>query len=483
MHTSSVRPRGGRAVAVAVIATGVALGLVSGPTPANSGTATPSPAAYPHDVGDPNAVVAWNQYAGDAAIAACLAPGNNPLFESRMYAMSQLAVHDALNAIKPRSQPYAFHGRAEAGASPDAAVAAAARDTLTAVIADLPPELGAACVADGQASVEASYAASLSGIPDGSAKTRGVRVGQSAAAALVSARAEDGSDTPMVVADYPQGTEPGQWRFTPGTGFAFVPGWGEVDTFALRANDQFRPGRPYPLTSSAYARDVNEVKLLGGDAVTTPSARTPQQTETALFWLESSPLAWNRIGRELAVQRHLNPWRSARLFGLLNAAMADGYVASFHTKFDVYRFWRPVTAIQLADTDGNPATVPDPTWTPLVTTPPIPDHESAHAVEGAAAAAVFRRFFGTNRLSFTACSLTLPGERSCTGADPVLRSYRSPSEAAAENGLSRILVGFHFRRAVDVGLRHGTAIGRWTSQRLLKPVQSRDPSARLRSRW
>ena len=255
-----------------------------------------------------------------------------------------------------------------------------------------------------------------------------------------------------------------------GTGFAFEPGWGSVETFALRSSDQFPPAPPFSLTSAAYARDVNEIQRLGGDGVTTPSQRTQRQTETALFWLESSPLAWNRIARTLAVREDLGLWSSARLFGLLDAALADGYIASFHTKFDVVRFWRPVTAIQLADTDGNPATSPDPTWTPLATTPPIPDHESAHAVQGAAAAAVFDEFFGTDRLPFATCSYTLAPENSCTGTDPVVRRYRSPSEAAAENGLSRILVGFHFRRAVDVGLQHGTAIGRWTATRLLKPI-------------
>ena len=358
-----------------------------------------------------------------------------------------------------------------AGASPEAAVAAAARGALGAIIADLPPELGAECASDGRASVEASYAASLDAIPDSAAKTRGVRIGRRAAAALLETRADDGSDTAMVVADYPQGTEPGEWRFTPGTDFAFAPGWGGVDPFALRAAAQFPAAPPYPVTSAAYARDLDEVRRLGGDGVSTPTSRTPRQTETAQFWLESSPLAWNRIGRTLAVQKDLGLWRSARLFGLLDAALADGYIASFHTKFDVHRFWRPVTAIRLADTDGNPATGADPSWTPLVTTPPIPDHESAHAVEGAAAAAVFRRFFATDRLPFTACSYTVAPQNSCTGADPILRRYRSPSRAAAQNGESRVLVGFHFRRAVDVGLRRGAAIGRWTSTRLLQPVR------------
>ena len=456
---------------VMAVATGVALNLAAAPAPASRSAATPTPGASARDWREVNAVVAWNEHAGDAALASCLAPGNHPPFEARMYAITQLAVHDALNAIKRKSRPYAFHGRAAAGASPKAAVASAASTALRAIIADLPPELGAGCVTDGRASVEASYAASLDEIPDGTAKTRGVRVGRRAAARLLRTRADDGSDTAMVVADYPQGTEPGQWRFTPGTDFAFAPGWGAVDPFALRAADQFPAAPPYPLTSAAYARDVDEVQSLGGDGVSTPTARTPRQTETAHFWLESSPLAWNRIGRTLAVKKDLGLWRSARLFGLLDAALADGYIASFHTKFDVYRFWRPVTAIRLADTDGNPATGADPTWTPLVTTPPVPDHESAHAVQGAAAAAVFRRFFATDRLPFTACSYTLAPESSCTGADPVLRRYRSPSRAAAQNGESRVLVGFHFRRAVDVGLRHGKNIGRWTSSRLLKPVR------------
>jgi hypothetical protein len=157
---------------------------------------------------------------------------------------------------------------------------------------------------------------------------------------------------------------------------------------------QFRPGPPYALTSPQYAADLNEIKALGGDGVTTPSARTARQTETALFWLESSPLAWNRIARSLSDGRRLDAWESARLFGLLNMAMADGYVSSFDTKYH-YRYWRPVTAIRAAGGDGNPATTADPTWTPLAITPPIPDYDSAHAVEGGAAAQAFREFFGT----------------------------------------------------------------------------------------
>ena len=150
-------------------------------------------------------------------------------------------------------------------------------------------------------------------------------------------------------------------------------------------------------------------------------------------------------------------------------ALADGYIGSFETKY-LYNFWRPVTAIQLAATDGNPDTLADPNWTPLVTTPPIPDHDSAHSVEGGAGAAVMRRFFGTDQISFETCSLTLPAGSTCTDASPVTRSFSSLSQAARENALSRIYVGFHFRNAVNDGVEHGRRIGNFAVSRFLRPV-------------
>ena len=201
-------------------------------------------------------------------------------------------------------------------------------------------------------------------------------------------RSVDGYDTPLVDPNYQEGAAPGEYRYTPGTPFAFVPGLGEdLTPFVLEDGSQFRPGPPYSLTSGKYAADVNEIQHLGGDDVTTPSDRTADQTEIALFWVESSPLAWNRIARTVADAEGLDPWESARLFGLLNLAMVDGYIGSFEAKYH-YRFWRPVTAIRLADIDGNPATTADPTWTPLLENPPIPEYDSGHAVEGGAAAEV-----------------------------------------------------------------------------------------------
>ena len=417
-----------------------------------------------------NAVTDWNANAGEAAIAACISPVENPLHESRLYAATHIAVHDAVNAIDRRSQPYAFDARAKRGTSADAAVAAAARDVLVVLLSQIPAPFPPECGAAGVASVEADYAAALAAIPDGRAKRRGIEVGQAAAAAILELRDADGSDTPLVATDYPQGTDPGEYRFTPGTPFAFAPGWADVTPFVLRNSSQFRPGPPYEVTTRKYTADFAEVKRLGGDDITTPSERTAEQTEIAQFWVESSPLQWNRIARTVSARTRLDLWEQARLFGLLNMALADGYVGSFDTKYH-YNYWRPVTAIQNADTDGNPNTRGDPTWTPLVTTPPIPDYDSAHSVEGGAAAKVFKRFFGTDRISFKTCSLTLPTGSTCADPTPVLRRYSGFSEAAEENGLSRILVGFHFRKAVEEGIEHGRKIANRAVDRFLQPTR------------
>ena len=268
-----------------------------------------------------------------------------------------------------------------------------------------------------------------------------------------------------MVPDFPQGDTPGAWRFTPGVPFAFAPDWGRVRPFGLTSADQFAVPGPLALTSSRYARDLNEVKALGGDGLTTASGRSADQTEIALFWLESSPTMWNRVARQLAVSHRLNGWQQAQLLGQLSVALADGYIATFAKKYREL-FWRPVTAIQQADRDGNPGTQPDPTWTPLRTTPPIPDHDSGHAVEGGAGAGVLRAFFGTDRLRFAVCSDSLP-DRACGSSDPRLRRFTSVTRAARENAASRVYVGFHFRYATEVGTRHGLAIGTWAATHTL----------------
>jgi hypothetical protein len=415
-------------------------------------------------------VITWNENAAKAATAACLHLSGNGLAESRMYAMVHVAIHDAANAIDRRSRPYAFDGEAGNPASPDAAVAAAARDVLVSVISTLPesPE----CRANGLADANASYAASLAAIPDGPAKANGVAVGQAAAAAIIALRANDGSNAPLLDFNYPQGTEPGEWRFTPDFpfAFAFAPNWGKVTPFVLRRSSQFRPQAPYHLAGRKYADDYNEIKLLGGDDITTPSIRTPDQTEIGLFWLESSPLAWNRLARVLSVSASLDSWENARLFGLLNLAMADGYIASWASKYH-YNFWRPITAIRLGDTDGNPDTHGVADWTPLQFTYPMPDHDSGHAVQGGVAAEILKQVFGTDHVSFTACSTTVGPSGRCGDPAPVIRSYSSFSQAAEENAVSRIYIGIHFRRAVEQGVRHGRKIADYAVHQHLKPVR------------
>jgi len=468
IHTLS-RPQIGTALVLALAAS--ALLPVTGMAQAASAGIVGDRHGPPHSRS--NAVVDWNATATQAAVTAGLSPDLDPLAESRLYAITAVAVHDALNAVDRRYRPYLPGDRhVRRGASPEAAVAAAARDVLVPGLDALRPELSdQQAVTNAIASVQAAYTTALAAIPDGPAERLGVEVGQDAAAAIQDVRKTDHSSEVIVFdSNYPQGTEPGQWRFTPDRPFAFAPKWGSVTPFVLRNNQQFAPSGPYPLTSPKYAADLNEIKRLGGDA-RTGSQRTPEQTQIARFWVGSSPYQWNNIARNLATDHHLDLWDSARLFGLLGMAMADGYTSSFATKFTV-KFWRPVTAIRLADSDGNPATSSDPTWNPLVTTPPIPDYDSAHAVEGSAAAAVFTRFFGNDKVRFSVCSLTLPDTQNrCGGSAPVVRHFSGFAQAAAENGESRILVGFHFRKAVSDGLGRGTKIGNRAASLFLGPAR------------
>jgi hypothetical protein len=423
--------------------------------------------AFAAPAGD--AVTVWNAHAGVAATAACLAPLDNPLHESRIYAMMHVAIHDAVNAIDRRSRPYAFDAQAEAGASPEAAVAAAARDVLVALIAQLPLELHTqACIDAGVATVQAAYTAALAAIPDDQGKAHGIAVGQAAAAAILHLRADDGAVGPFLNTKCPQDTEPGEYRCTPGTPFIVFEGWEDVTPFVLKDSSQFRPGPPYAVDKKRYTADYNEVKSLGGDEVT--SARTADQTEIALVWWESSPLKWNRIARTVSADRGLDLWENARLFGLLNLALADGYIAMVDSK-NHYKYWRPITAIQTGDTDGNPDTIGDPAWTPLRPTPPNQDYVSGHAIEGGAGAEVLKQFFGTDEISFQDCGAALPAGSSCSDPAPVLRWYTSFSQAAAENAFSRILIGFHFRKSVEEGTEYGRKIGRRAANLYLRPVR------------
>ena len=354
---------------------------------------------------------------------------------------------------------YVFDASVDPWASRDAAVAAAARNVLVPLIEQIPAPFPPECLQAGLASVEADYATAIGAIRKGAAKTRGIRLGRAAAAAILALRARDGSDTALLDFDYPQGTEPGEYRFTPGFNFVFAPGWADVTPFVLERSSQFRPNPPYRLRSKKYTADFNEVKALGSDDISTPSARTPDQTEIALFWLESSPLQWNRIARTASASARLDAWENARLFGLLNLALADGYISSFEAKRH-FNFWRPVTAIQLADSDGNAKTIGVANWTPLAPTPPITDHDSGHSVQGGAAAEVLKRFFGTDHVSFSTCSLTLP-ESTCDSAVrcvvPTRASRRRPTRTDSHGFWSDFTSGTPSKKASSMAGRSAGA--------------------------
>jgi hypothetical protein len=453
-----------RAILIAALVAGVIAQLPRATAPQNR-TATGAPAG-----GD--AVILWNARAGEAAMKACIAPLDDPFHESRMYAMMHIAIHDALNAIDRRFQPYAFDKRVETGASPEAAVAAAARDVMVPLLGQLPRELPfitQACIDAAVASVEAAYTAALAALPDAPAKAQGIAAGQAAAAAILARRAADGAVGPFLNTSCPQDTSPGKYQCTPGAPFVAFEVWAKVTPFVLQDNTQFRPGPPYAVTEKAYTADYNEVKSLGGDGSTTPSARTADQTEIAYFWWESSPLKWSRIGRIVAASAGLNPWQNARLFTLLNMALADGYIAMCATK-NHYSYWRPVTAIHAGETDGNPDTAGDPAWTPLRLTPANQDYASGHSIEGGVGAEVLKQVLGNDGISFRDCGVKLPAGSACGDPSPVLRSYSSFSQAATENALSRILIGFHFRKSIEEGTAYGRKIGERAATNYLRPI-------------
>src|SRR6266446_1634186 len=419
-----------------------------------------------------DSVIVWNAHAGDAAMKACIAPLDDPFHESRMYAMMHIAIHDALNAIDRRFQPYSFDKRVEPGASPEAAVAAAARDVLVPLLGQLPRELPfitQACIEAAVASVETAYTAALAALPDAPAKVQGIAAGQAAAAAILARRAADGPAGPFLNSSCPKDTPPGKYQCTPGTNFIAFEVWEKVTPFVLQDSTQFRPGPPYAVTEKAYTADFNEVKMLGGDGVTTPSARTPDQTQIAFFWWESSPLKWSRIARTVSANSGFSPWQNARLFALLNMALADGYVAMSATK-NHYSYWRPVTAIQAGETDGNPDTTGDRSWTPLRPTPANQDYASGHSIEGGGGAEVLKQVFGTDGVSFQDCGVKLPAGSACGDPSPVLRSFFFNDTATTENAFSRILIGFHFRKSIEEGTQYGRKIGERAAANYLRPV-------------
>jgi len=386
---------------------------------------------------------------------------------ARAGAIMHAAIYDAVNSIAPSThKPYVVSVSAAPTASIEAAVAQAAHDTLTASFPTTTVPLA----------TRLSQAINM--LPPGADVPGGKAVGRAAAAAMLAERRNDGADDDS---PYMPGMLPGQWRPT-GSGPGATPNWGNLRPFAIPFGQSFRPSRPggYAsrtdlLQSSEYAAHFNDVKLLGKHDST---VRTPEQTQIAYFWANDldgtskPPGQLFTITKIVSAQKGLNLVQNARLFALVGLAMADATIVAWDAKYDTYLdLWRPETAIKEAHRDNNPATAKDPNWKPLSNdpntgvhfSPPFPAYISGHATLGASHAAIMRLYFGTDNVTFTA-----------TTEDPnakgVTRTFNSFTEAALEDGRSRIYLGVHFGFDNTSGFNAGDNVGEFVFANVLQRI-------------
>jgi hypothetical protein len=382
--------------------------------------------------------------------AGALRPGPSGVLD---LATVHVAVHDAVQAFEHRFEP--FHARIRhASGSRTAAVATAAHDVL---LARFPAQ--AAFIND-------TYDAYLSS-RSLATNDPGVFVGQAAASDILLLRMGDGS-FPVDPTPFNGGTGAGEWRPTPPAFATMAAPWlGAVEPFTKRFSEQFRPGPPPPLTSNRYARDYNEVKGLGARVATalTEVTRTPEQTELAHFYNDNLVALWHRTLRGIALARSLNLGDSARLFALASMASADAVMTSWDSKTH-FNLWRPLTAVQEGNNDGNPKTAGDPAWQPFLTTPPYPDYTSGANNLSGSISRVLELFFRTDRMAFSVTSAN-------TSAVLNPRTYRRFSEMADDMVEVRLYQGIHFRIADTVGRRQGRQVANQAFKHFLRPVHDR----------
>ena len=412
--------RGGRGTTARMVVF-ASLGLAA--VTALAGAALAAPSSAPHKTGHESGetVARWNRNA-----ISVLLPTNPPEL-TRALAMTHIALHDAANAVRPKYERYAYHVTEDTGADPSAAAAVAAAEVLK--------HRRPAKAAD----IDALLAVDLAMVSNPQRLQNSINVGQAAAAAIIALRANDGSTS--AATPYTPGTEPGDYQ--PTAAIVLLPGWGNVTPFAMAAGNQFVGDGPPALTSAEYTADYNEVKDYGS---ATSTVRTTNQTAEARFWIENPPTVFNRVAQREIINQDLDLWQAARGMALTQIAFADAIISTWNAKF-THNFWRPITAIRNGDTDGNDATIADPTWTPLNVTPPFPEYNSAHAVVAAASASILTDVFGP--VAFTETS-------TATG---VVRTYSSWFHAAETSTDSRIWGGFHFRGSCEDGEASGLALG------------------------
>src|SRR5213594_3403954 len=410
-----------------------------------------------------DAVTDWSAIASTAIVTNA---GQPPPVSALSFAMVQGAVYDGVNAIDRGYQPYLVQPDANPTDSKEAAAATASFRVLVG-FPDLPGLFPAQLP-----TLQPQYDAYIAGLPDNppGSRANGVAIGEATARTMLTARQNDGrfgpSPTPYPVA-------PGIWRPTPPNYASDPAPWvGNVRPFLVPSAEMLRTDGPNALTSVEYAEDINEVKELGSF---TSTRRTADQTDAAIFWQDHAMALWNGIFRTLATNQSLNIVDSARLFAMENLAAADAQIGCWNDKY-YYWFWRPITAIREADTDGNPDTQADLTWLPLfdpstpvcnplfpLFTPPFPDHPSGHACATSAFVHTLRNFFGTDRIAFSAFS-----NKSCT-----TRSFDRFSHALKEVIDARVWAGIHFRTADTQGAVLGKRVAHYMTRHYFQPNRRR----------
>ncbi len=407
-----------------------------------------------------DAVTDWNAIASTAIVTNA---GQPPQVSALNFAMVQGAVYDSVNAIDRGYEPYLVEPNASPTDSKEAAAATAAFRVLVG-FADLPGLFPAQLP-----TLQPQYDAYIAGLPDNppGSKGNGVTIGETAARAMLIARQNDGRFGPPPNLLPPA---PGIWRPTP-PNFANDPApWiGNVRPFIVPSAEMLRTDGPNALTSDDYAEDVNEVKELGSLTSTT---RNGDETDAAIFWQDHAHALFNRLFRALAANQNLNIVESARLFAMVNLAAADASIGCWNDKY-YWQFWRPITAIREADTDGNPDTEADPTWLPLfdpttpicnpppLVTPPFPDHPSGHACNTSAFVHTLQNFFGTDRIAVSVFS-----NKSCTW-----RSFDRFSDILMEVIDARVWAGIHFRTADTQGAVLGKKVAHYLKKHYFHPIR------------
>ena len=414
--------------------------------------------AYTYEGPLENVVLDWNRHVIEALIntptGEPMGAGQPPPISSLHLAMVHAAIYDVVVMIRGGYQPYLGGLPAPPSASQAAAVATAAHDVLVGTV--LPTPLSPPVVARLAGARDATLAAALDA--DGQASVdAGVAAGQAAAVALLAVRANDGRYGPY---RFESVEEPGRFRFQPSdppsaNRFDWVA---RVEPFLLESPSQFRSPGPNALTSDAYAQEFEEVKALGAK---TGSARTPEQEALAQFYNLNPVELFYRTFRTIAVDQKLTLAEQAQLFAMLGTTTADSLITCWDDK-GYWNFWRPSTAIQQGEADGNPETVGDPAWEPLLPNPAYPEHSSGFNCVTAGFMHAAKTFFGTDEVAFSVVS-------NAPGAPNVTRNYARFTDVTLEAIDVRVYHGIHFRTAEVQGAQIGQDVAEWIATRYFPP--------------